>query len=131
MITALFFNLLFHSIVEAEEAPSLAGDGGAPVILVHLDGRRFSGFLSNPEADPLSLLLLDNTTTRIPKRMVESLRILKGSMSEPRPCVVLLKDRSQRRGMLLEDGFEGVRLHIGPRIERIDSNDVIDVRWRP
>ena len=131
MITALFFNLLFHSIVEAEEAPSLAGDGGTPVILVHLDGRRFSGFLSNPEADPLSLLLLDNTTTKIPKRMVESLRILKGSMSEPRPCVVLLKDRSQRRGMLLEDGFEGVRLHIGPRIERIDSNEVIDVRWRP
>ena len=82
--------------------------------MVHLDGRRFAGFLSDLEADPLSVLLLDSTTTTVPKRMVDTLRVLKGAMSEPKPCVVLLKDGSQRRGMLLEDGFEGVRLQVGP-----------------
>ena len=79
---------------------SVDADGGTPVIVVHLDGRRFTGFLSDMEADPLSVLLLDSTTTTVPKRMVDTLRVLKGAMPEPKPCVVLLKDGSQRRGML-------------------------------
>ena len=131
MITAFLLNLLLCSLGEDKEAPSAAVDGGTPVIVVHLDGRRFAGFLSDLEADPLSVLLLDSTTTTVPKRMVDTLRVLKGAMSEPKPCVVLLKDGSQRRGMLLEDGFEGVRLQVGPRTERIELSNVAGVRWRP
>ena len=131
MITAFLLNLLLCSMVDGSEPPSATANGGTPVIVVHLDGRRFVGFLSDSEADPLSVLLLDSTTTTVPKRMVDTLRVLKGAMPEPKPCVVLLKDGSQRRGMLLEDGFEGVRLQVGPRTERIELSNVVGVRWRP
>jgi|GEM_PF-1808391 len=130
MITAFLLNLFFCSNGYGTEPPSATAEGGTPVILVHLDGRRFAGFLSDLEEDPHSILLLDSTTTTVPKRMVDSLRVLKGSMPEPKPCVVLLKDGSQRRGMLLEDGFEGVRLQVGPRTERIELSDVAGIRWR-
>ena len=63
MITAFLLNLLLCSLGEDKDAPSAATDGGTPVIVVHLDGRRFAGFLSDLEADPLSVLLLDSTTT--------------------------------------------------------------------
>ena len=102
MITALLLNLVLSSIGEDNETPSASNDGGTPVVVVHLDGRRFSGFLSDLETDPLSVLLLDSTTATVPKRMIDTLRVLKGTMSEPKPCVVLLKDGSQRRGMLLD-----------------------------
>ena len=131
MITAFLLNLLLCSMVDGSEPPSATANGGTPVIVVHLDGRRFVGFLSDSDADPLSVLLLDSTTTTVPKRMVDTLRVLKGAMPEPKPCVVLLKDGSQRRGMLLEDGFEGVRLQVGPRTERIELTNVVGVRWRP
>lgn len=131
MTTVFLLNLLLCSIVDGSEPPSANADGGTPVIVVHLDGRRFVGFLSDSETDPLSVLLLDSTTTTVPKRMVDTLRVLKGAMPEPKPCVVLLKDGSQRRGMLLEDGFEGVRLQVGPRTERIGLSNVVGVRWRP
>ena len=131
MITALLLNLVLSSIGEDNESPSASNDGGTPVVVVHLDGRRFSGFLSDLETDPLSVLLLDSTTATVPKRMIDTLRVLKGTMSEPKPCVVLLKDGSQRRGMLLEDGFEGVRLQVGPRTERIELIEVASVKWRP
>ncbi|MEC8101000.1 MAG: hypothetical protein VX109_01870 [Planctomycetota bacterium] len=132
MITTLLLNLLFSTFGEDNESPSESTDGWLPVIVVHLDGRRISGFLSDLEADPLSVLLLDNNnTTTVPKRMVDTLRVLKGAMSEPKPCVVLLKDGSQRRGMLLEDGFEGVRLQVGPLTERFELSKVAGVRWRP
>ena len=133
MITAFLLNLLLCSLGEDKEAPSAAVDGGTPVIVVHLDGRRFAGFISDLEADPLSVLLLDSTTSTVLKRMVDTLRVLKGAMSEPKPCVVVLKDGSQRRGMLLEDGFEGVRLQVGPRTGAgcIELSKVAGVRWRP
>ncbi|MEC8093758.1 MAG: hypothetical protein VX155_08025 [Planctomycetota bacterium] len=131
MITAFLLNLFLCSNGDESEPSSAIAEGGTPVILVHLDGRRFAGFLSDLEEDPLSVLLLDSTTTTVPKRMVDTLRVLQGAMPEPKPCVVLLKDGSQRRGLLLEDGFEGVRLQVGPRTERIELNDVAGVRWRP
>ena len=131
MITALLLSLILCSRGEDNEPPPAVADGGTPVIVVHLDGRRLAGFLFDFEADPLSLLLLDSTTTNVPKRMVDTLRVLKGAMPEPKPCVVLLKDGSQRRGMLLEDGFEGVRIQVGPRTERIELSKVAGVRWRP
>ena len=131
MITAFLLNLLLYPLGEENDPPSTAADGGTPVIVVHLDGRRFVGFLSDLEADPLSVLQLDSTTTAVPKRMVDTLRVLKGAMPEPKPCLVLLKDGSQRRGMLLEDGFEGVRIQVGPRTERIELEEVAGVKWRP
>ena len=131
MITAFLLNLLLCSMVDGSEPPIATANGGTPVIVVHLDGRRFVGFLSDSDADPLSVLLLDSTTTTVPKRMVDTLRVLKGAMPEPKPCVVLLTDGSQRRGMLLEDGFEGVRLQVGPRTERIELTNVVGVKWRP
>ena len=131
MITIFLLNLLLFTVGEETEPPTEQLEGGTPVILVHLDGRRFSGFLTDLEAEPLSLLLLDSTTTTVPKRMVDTLRVLKGAMPEPHPCVVLLKDGGQRRGLLLEDGFDGVRLQVGPRTERIGQNDVAAIEWRP
>ncbi|MAV55484.1 MAG: hypothetical protein CMJ28_05955 [Phycisphaerae bacterium] len=125
MIITLFLNLIFALGFDESEAKASDDVGaGTPSIVVHLDGRRFAGFLSAADGDSLSLQLLDSTTTVIAKRMVESIRVLKGVMPEPHPCVVHLKDGTKRRGSLLEDGFDGVRLQVGPRTERLDANGV-------
>ena len=67
MITAFLLNLFLCSNGDESEPSSAIAEGGTPVILVHLDGRRFAGFLSLLGRNHLFPRALDKEDTLNPK----------------------------------------------------------------
>lgn len=95
----------------SDSYPSVEAPGSKPRVYLFVDRRTEAmGYVESEDNDELVLNWKDQLKTYAKARILKIVRLV-----EPRPGqfgIVHLRDGQQRRGVILEDGFEGVVMQI-------------------